>query len=96
MKTTRNFFLLELRPRIKDKAADLAKACAYLPLALRIAGSFLQVNNDWHVEKYLSQLNDRKKRLATLKESRVEAELQGEPDLLATFELSYGHLSKED
>jgi hypothetical protein len=61
-------FLLELCPRIEDKAAELAKACAYLPLALRIAGSFLQVNNDWSVKKYLSQLNDRKKRLSTLKD----------------------------
>src|SRR5687767_8503301 len=34
-------FLLELCPRIKDKAVDLAKACAHLPLALRIVGSFL-------------------------------------------------------
>src|SRR5258706_4666571 len=37
-------FLLDLCPRINDKAAELAKACAYLPLALRIAGSFLKVN----------------------------------------------------
>jgi len=88
-------FLLELCPRIKDKAAELAKACAYLPLALRIAGSFLQVNNGWSVEKYLSQLQDRKKRLAILKESRVEADLQGEPDLLAAFELSYNGLSEQ-
>jgi predicted ATPase len=89
-------FLLELCPRIDGKAAHLADACAYLPLALRIAGSFLQVNNDWSVEAYLSELNDRKKRLGTLKESRAEADLHSEPDLLATFELSYGGLSEEN
>ena len=88
--------LLELCPRIKDKAADLAKACAHLPLALRIVGSFLQVNEDWSVEQCLTQLHDRKKRLATLKERREEAELKSEPDLLATFELSYNQLSDED
>ncbi len=37
-------FLLELCPRIGEHAAGLARACGYLPLALRIAGSFLGVN----------------------------------------------------
>jgi len=89
-------FLLELCPRINDRAAELAKACAYLPLALRIAGSFLRVNEDWPIKKYLSQLIDRKQRLITLKESREEAELTTEADLLATFELSYNQLLEED
>ena len=89
-------FLLELCPRIGDNAASLAKACAYLPLALRIAGSFLQANSDWSVEKYISQLTDRKKRLETLKQSKTDAELTTEPDLLATFELSYNTLKVED
>ncbi|MBV6452224.1 MAG: Photosystem I assembly protein Ycf3 [Anaerolineales bacterium] len=89
-------FILELCPRVGDNAASLAKACAYLPLALRIAGSFLQVNGDWSVEKYISQLNDRKKRLETLKQSKENAELTTEPDLLATFELSYNSLKEED
>jgi hypothetical protein len=82
-------FLLELCPRIGEKAAELAKACAYLPLALRIAGSLLRVNDDWSVENYLGGLADRKKRLETLKQSHEEAELPDtEPELLATFELS--------
>jgi tetratricopeptide (TPR) repeat protein len=89
-------FLLELCPRIGEHAAELAKACAYLPLALRIGGSFLQVNEDWKVEKYITKLNDRKQRLDTLKRSREETELTTEPDLLATFELSYSVLSGED
>ncbi len=88
-------FLLELCLGIGDKAAELAKACVYLPLALRIAGSFLQVNSEWSIEKYLSQLNDRKKRLEALKQSREDAELTMEPDLIATFELSYNQLSEE-
>ncbi|MBN8580194.1 MAG: tetratricopeptide repeat protein [Anaerolineae bacterium] len=89
-------FLLDLCPRIADNATELAKACAYLPLALRIAGSFLLVNSDWSLEKYLSQLSDRKKRLETLKQSRADAELTTEPDLLATFELSYNALAEDD
>jgi predicted ATPase len=89
-------FLLELCPRVGDQAAELAKACAYLPLALRIAGSFLQVNSEWSIDSYLNQLADRKQRLVTLQESRAEAELTAEPDLLATFELSYSQLSAEN
>jgi tetratricopeptide (TPR) repeat protein len=87
--------LFNLCPRIKDVANELARACACLPLALRIAGSFLQVNGNWKVEKYISQLNDHKHRLDTLLHNREDAELNSEPDLLATFELSYSQLPKE-
>jgi len=88
--------LLEVCPRIGEHTNELAQACAYLPLALRIAGSYLQVNDDVSFEKYLLQFHDRKGRLAALKESRTGAELTTEPDLLATFELSYQHLAAED
>jgi tetratricopeptide (TPR) repeat protein len=90
-------FLCELCPRAENHAKELAKACGYFPLALRIAGSFLQVNDAWSVEKYLTRLSDRKNRLTTLTQSHDEAELQTtEPDLLATFELSYNQLTAED
>ena len=88
-------FLLELCSRISEHADKLARLCGYLPLALRIAGSCLGVNSDWNVEAYLEQLNDRRRRLATLKQSREEAELKTESDLLATFELSYQLLPEE-
>jgi hypothetical protein len=89
-------FLLELCQRVGNKVPELAKACAYLPLALRIAGSFLRVNNNWSIDNYLVQITNRKQRLATLKDSREESELTSEPDLLATLELSYKQLSKEN
>jgi tetratricopeptide (TPR) repeat protein len=89
-------FLLELCPRIGDQSDELARACAYLPLALRIAGSFLQINPDWQVNSYVAQLEDRKGRLAALHDSREGAELTTEPDLLATFEMSYNQLPEED
>jgi len=85
-------FLLELCPRIDANAADLAKACAYLPLALRIAGSFLQINVNWKVDKYIDELNSVKGKLATLTKNRSDMELTTEPDVLATFELSYNQL----
>ena len=88
-------FLLELCPRIGDQANELAKACAYLPLALRIAGSFLQVNDDYSIDTYLRELDDQKARLGTLGENRKEAELGTEPDLVVTFKQSYNQLAKE-
>ncbi len=89
-------FLRTLCPRAHSHTAKLARACGNLPLALRIAGSFLQVNSNWKVETYLAQLTDTRQRLETLHASREQADLLGEPDLLATFELSYDQLKDED
>ena len=90
-------FLLELCPRIKkDEAYILAISCGYLPLALRIAGSFLQVNNDWQVDEYLARLANSKKRLKAFQESRKEAEMSEEYDLAATFDMSYKQLSNDE
>lgn len=88
--------LLTLCPRLGDKASNLAKECGFLPLALRIAGSFLEINQDWQVDKYLAQLYDRKQRLPTLESSQREAELTNDYDLIATFELSYQQLSQNE
>lgn len=86
-------FLQELCPRINEReSAALARACGYLPLALRIAGSFLQVNIDWQVNQYLDRLMDAKNRLKALQESRKEAEMAEEFDLISTFDLSYSQL----
>ena len=74
-------FLRTLCPRADSHAAQLATACGNLPLALRIAGSFLQVNSNWQVETYLAQLTDIRQRLETLHASREQADLLGEPDL---------------
>jgi hypothetical protein len=90
-------FLLELCSRINEQAGELAKACACLPLALRIAGSFLEVNDDWPVKQYLARLNDLTKRLAALEDSRAQVDLsQDHPYLQATFDLSYHQLLEED
>jgi tetratricopeptide (TPR) repeat protein len=87
-------FLVELCPRTGEYVAGLARACGYLPLALRIAGSFLGVNENEPVDDYLKQLEDHQKRLTTLKESHKEAELKAEPELLAAFALSYNQLEE--
>jgi tetratricopeptide (TPR) repeat protein len=90
-------FLLKLCPRIGDLADELARGCGYLPLALRIAGSFLKVNLHWSVNRYLERLSDPEKRLSTFKDSRSQIDLSKEhPYLHATFELSYSQLSPDD
>jgi tetratricopeptide (TPR) repeat protein len=90
-------FLQELCPRInKEESNALAWACGYLPLALRIAGSFLQVNNDWQVGHYIERLATSKKRIETFQESRKEAEMPEELDLISTFDLSYKQLNNSE
>lgn len=87
-------YLLGLCPRIGDRADELAAACGRLPLALKIAGSFLDVNPNRSVEKYLAELKDRSKSLKTLQISRQEAELAVGSDLTAAFDLSYAQLDE--
>ncbi|KAF0108744.1 MAG: TPR-repeat-containing protein [Anaerolineaceae bacterium] len=82
-------FLLELCPRIGKHASGLAKLCGCLPLALRIAGSFLAVNADWSLPEYLDRLQ--KRRLATL----ASAE-DAERDLEAVFAESYETLTEDE
>jgi len=80
-------FLCELCPRIDQAVKEMARLCGYLPLALRIAGSFLAVNEDWKVPEYIERLQ--RHRLPTLKSSDDPAE-----DLEAAFDLSYQALTE--
>ena len=82
-------FLLELCPRIGESAPELARRCGCLPLALRIAGSFLALNADWSLPEYLERLQAR--RLQTLR-SADDAEL----DLETVFDESYQSLREEE
>ena len=57
--------LHELCKRIGGTAKDIAELCGYLPLALRIAGTFLAEHNDWTPKEYAERL--KAKRLSALK-----------------------------
>ena len=57
--------LHELCKRISGTAKDIAELCGYLPLALRIAGTFLAEHNDWTPKEYTDRL--KAKRLSALK-----------------------------
>jgi len=77
-------FLLELCPRLGAAAPELAARCGCLPMALRIAASFLACNEDWTPAEYLQRLAEGRKRLEALK-SPDEPDL----DVEAAFRLSY-------
>jgi tetratricopeptide (TPR) repeat protein len=68
-------------------AQALARACGYLPLALRISGSILQINPALSAASYLRQLADERVRLARLRDP-------DDPhlDVAASLLLSYARL----
>ena len=82
-------FLLDICPRIDAHAPALARVCGFLPLALRIAASFLAINVDWNPSDYLDRLA--KQRLNTL-----QSVDKAEPDVESTFELSYKQLTEDE
>ena len=51
---------------------ELAQLCGYLPLALRVAGSFLAAKRDWTVREYLAELADERRRLARLRHEDLD------------------------
>jgi hypothetical protein len=78
--------------RASDAELDeIARHCGCLPLALRVAGSFLARHINWPVEDYLKALADERGRLAKLK-------LRGMPklDVAAVLGFSARQLAEED
>ena len=85
--------LLKIAPRIGPEADALAEACGRLPLALRLAASFLAVNEHIAPADYLRQLRDSRQRLRLLDKAReLTAEDLG---LEASFTLSFQQLPTE-
>jgi hypothetical protein len=61
--------LLEIAPRIGNRADSLANLCGYLPLALRNAASALAERRDIDVKDYERRLSDKKVRLELVEAS---------------------------
>jgi tetratricopeptide (TPR) repeat protein len=73
---------------LDDAAADkIARLCGGLPLALRIAGNYLALNEDLPAEEYLAELSNERERLRYLRDPN-------DPDLdvAATLSLSVAEL----
>jgi tetratricopeptide (TPR) repeat protein len=85
--------LLKIEPRIGAEADALSEACGRLPLALRLAASFLAVNKHIAPADYVRQLRESRQRLQLLdKAQELTDEALG---LEASFTLSFKQLPPE-
>jgi len=85
--------VLKIEPRIGTEADVLAETCGRLPLALRLAASFLAVNKHIAPADYVQQLRDSRQRLQLLDKAReLTAEDLG---LEASFTPSFQQLPPE-
>jgi tetratricopeptide (TPR) repeat protein len=66
---------------------EIAGLCARLPLALRVAGSFLAVHRDWTAAEYVAALSDERERLKRLRQDDLDVE--------AVLGLSAAQLARE-
>ena len=73
-----------------DELTRIAQACGCLPLALRVAGTFLALHETWTVAEYLEQLEDQRGRLKAL------AIADHDLDVAATLGLSVARLAETD
>ena len=70
---------------------EIAHLCGRLPLALRVAGTFLVVQRDWTTREYVAALADERQRLRRLR-------MEDDPalDVAASLGLSASQLAGED
>jgi tetratricopeptide (TPR) repeat protein len=83
--------LQTLAPHLSEEEAQvIAERCAGLPLALRIAGNYLALNDDFTASAYAAQLADERARLRHLRDP-------DDPDLdvAATLSLSVAQLDAD-
>jgi tetratricopeptide (TPR) repeat protein len=73
-----------------QKLTEVARLCSYLPLALRVAGTFLAMHPGWRVDEYVRALTQERQRLRRL---RFGDDL--ELDVAASLTLSETQLTRE-
>ncbi|MFF7359604.1 NB-ARC domain-containing protein [Streptomyces sp. NPDC008125] len=66
---------------------DVARQCGYLPLALRLAGSWLATRTGWTVRRLADRLD--------VAERRLDALVAGDRRVSAAFDLSYRQLTPD-
>ncbi|GAA4811825.1 ATP-binding protein [Streptomyces ziwulingensis] len=67
--------------------SDVARHCGYLPLALRMAGSWLATRTGWTVRRLAGRL--------AVEERRLDALVAGDRKVSAAFDLSYRRLTPD-
>lgn len=70
-----------------DALSEVALRCAYLPLALRVAGNWLATRTGWSVRRLADRL--------ALQERRLDALAAGDLRVSAAFDLSYRQLTPD-
>ncbi len=79
-----------IAPRVPDDTADrICFLCGYLPLAIRAAGSLLDLTADLSPETYAAQLRDERRRLELIGAEGVDHGVE------ASFGLSYARLTPD-
>jgi tetratricopeptide (TPR) repeat protein len=82
--------LREIAPRVPPDTADhICFLCGYLPLAIRAAGSLLDVTRDLAPNVYAEQLQDERRRLELIGAEGVDLGVE------ASFGLSYARLTPD-
>jgi tetratricopeptide (TPR) repeat protein len=82
--------LRNIAPRVPEDTADrICFLCGYLPLAIRAAGSLLDVTADLAPETYAEQLQDERRRLERIGAEGVDLSVE------ASFGLSYARLTPD-
>ena len=70
---------------------EIARMCGRLPMAVRVAGTFLAVHPNWPVEKYAEALSNERQRLR-----RLRVEDNSALDVVGSLRLSETQLAQED
>jgi hypothetical protein len=85
--------LLSVAPRLREEDGDsldvVAKLCGFLPLALRVAASIIDIRADWEIKTLILKLQNEHSRLGLLK-SPEDSDL----DLQSSLSLSYAVLDE--
>ncbi|HPO12581.1 MAG TPA: tetratricopeptide repeat protein [Candidatus Hydrogenedentes bacterium] len=82
--------LLQICPRINVNAEKIARECGHLPLALKHAASYLNIQTEYSSEEYFNALCSEKERLLSLKTHEIYMHAQTEVE--ASLAVSYGLL----
>jgi tetratricopeptide (TPR) repeat protein len=84
--------LQDLAPHLDDSGADrMAELCGGLPLALRVAGNYLNLNDDETVDEYARKLASERTRLGQFRDP-YDKDL----DVAAVLSLSVARLARDD
>src|SRR5205085_8583140 len=67
--------ILDKRRATDRQLNRMAELCGRLPLALRVAGTFLAVHRDWTANEYIEALSDERQRLVHLKQDDLGGEV---------------------